>query len=212
MSTTSQPALAPGYYLDPATGQPRYFNGSEWGPVAPAPAPQDKPFSGFAIAALVLGLCWFWGTGSILAIVFGVIARKQVKRGERRGGGMATWGLGLGIVGLIAAVIISIAVAVSMGEAAGEMERSARESQERIERTQAATDTGGDRFAPAAPATADEDLRERAEQALDDVAAAADEDDDLDGIRNMEDADADGDGATDPYREDADGDGVDDLY
>ena len=66
---------------------------------------------GFAIAALVLGICAFvfcwipvlnWILG-ILAVVFGIIA--LVKKAKK---GMAITGLILGAVGLFVAIIISI--------------------------------------------------------------------------------------------------------
>jgi hypothetical protein len=64
----------------------------------------------FAIASLVLGLVGVPIAGSILAIVFGVVARRQIKEtpGGRGGNAMATWGIVLGCLGLLGAIIGAI--------------------------------------------------------------------------------------------------------
>jgi hypothetical protein len=59
--------------------------------------------NGMAIASLLLGaLGWpFCGIGSVLAIVFGFIARDQIRRsnGYQSGAGMAVAGIILGFIG-----------------------------------------------------------------------------------------------------------------
>src|ERR1035438_9683119 len=55
-------------------------------------------YSGMAIASMVLGIVWIYGIGSILALVFGYQARKQINRTGQRGTGMATASMVLGIV------------------------------------------------------------------------------------------------------------------
>jgi hypothetical protein len=75
-------------------------------PVAPVVAgPQSV--DPFAIASLVLGLVGVPIAGSILAIVFGVLARRQIRQtpGGRGGNAMATWGIVLGCLGLLGAII-----------------------------------------------------------------------------------------------------------
>ena len=68
--------------------------------------------SGLAIASLVLGIVWIYGVGSLLAIIFGHVARGQIRRRERIGGsGMALAGLILGYIGLaVLAIVITVAV------------------------------------------------------------------------------------------------------
>jgi hypothetical protein len=62
---------------------------------------------GFAVTSLVLGIlglvcCCSHFTGSVLAIVFGCIAKGRMKRtGNRDGSDMATAGIVLGIIGII---------------------------------------------------------------------------------------------------------------
>jgi hypothetical protein len=43
--------------------------------------------NGFAIASMVLGIVWIYGIGSILALVFGYIAKGQIKEQGQAGGG-----------------------------------------------------------------------------------------------------------------------------
>jgi len=70
-------------------------------PTALAAAPQPQT-SGMAIASLVLGLAWLYWIGSILAIVFGHLAKNEIKRNpvQLQGRGMAIAGIVLGWVGI----------------------------------------------------------------------------------------------------------------
>lgn len=58
--------------------------------------------NGFAIASLVLGIVWIMGVGSILALVFGYIAKGQIAAsdGAQGGHGLAIAGIVLGWVGV----------------------------------------------------------------------------------------------------------------
>jgi hypothetical protein len=71
--------------------------------------------NGLAIASLVLGIIWLWGLGSILALIFGLVARKQIDQsnGMARGRGLATAGIVLGIVGIIGAIALIIILVVA---------------------------------------------------------------------------------------------------
>ncbi len=68
--------------------------------------------SGLAIAAFVLSLLWIFGLGSLLAVIFGIIALVTISRshGTRRGRGWAIAGLVIGALGLILTVAVSLAV------------------------------------------------------------------------------------------------------
>mgnify|MGYP001235207499 CR=1 FL=1 len=63
--------------------------------------------NGFSIASLVLGIVWVFGVGAILAVIFGFVARKQIREsGGRQGGnGMATAGIILGFVGIAGLIL-----------------------------------------------------------------------------------------------------------
>src|SRR4051794_30405507 len=92
---------------------------SQMPPVQPGyqgPMPGANKPSGMAVASLVLGIvsflfCWIpwigfisWIT-AILAVIFGIVARGKVRKGEGGGGGMAMAGMVLGIVYLSIAII-----------------------------------------------------------------------------------------------------------
>jgi hypothetical protein len=82
---------------------------------ASLPAPASPRDSGLAIASLVLGICWFYWIGSILALVFGYAAKREIRKDPTRvsGNGMATAGIVLGWVG-VATLVIVIIVAIVM--------------------------------------------------------------------------------------------------
>ena len=54
--------------------------------------------NGMAIASMVLGIVWMYGVGSILALVFGYSAKRQIDAsgGQEGGRGMAVAGIVLG--------------------------------------------------------------------------------------------------------------------
>jgi hypothetical protein len=58
--------------------------------------------NGFAIASMVLGIIWIYWIGSILALVFGYIAKSQIEQsgGAQSGMGMAVAGIVLGWIGV----------------------------------------------------------------------------------------------------------------
>jgi len=61
---------------------------------------QQKTTNGLAIASMVLGIVWIYWIGSILALVFGYVARKQIRERNQNGDGMAIAGIVLGWVGV----------------------------------------------------------------------------------------------------------------
>lgn len=103
---------APGYGPPPAAGY-GYGYQSAYPPYAYAGIPKTN---GLAVASLVCSFFfWLYGLGAVLAIVFGFIARSQIKRsgGTQRGKGMALAGIIIGFASLvIAAVLIVVLVAV----------------------------------------------------------------------------------------------------
>lgn len=87
--------------------------GYNYGP----PQAQRQSTNGLAIASMVLGIVWIYWIGSILALVFGYMARKQIDQsGGREGGrGMATAGIVLGWIGVgTLTLIVVIAVGSSI--------------------------------------------------------------------------------------------------
>lgn len=99
--------------------QPPLPGQSQLGPPGPqqfgSPIPQTT--NGMSIASLVSGILGFTlcpGLGSILALVFGYIARGQIKRSEGRegGNGMAVAGIVMGWIGTILLILTIAAVAL----------------------------------------------------------------------------------------------------
>ena len=78
--------------------------------------PLVKTTSGFAIASLVLGIVGVFGVCSILAIIFGVIARNRIRESNETigGEGMAIAGIVLGIVTL-AIFVIWLIIIIGIG-------------------------------------------------------------------------------------------------
>jgi hypothetical protein len=86
--------------------------------------PQNR--SGKAVAALVLGIlsivfCWLsvLDVFVVLAVIFGLIALSETRRGRIGGRGMATAGLACAVVGAILATIISVKVFSAINKCGG---------------------------------------------------------------------------------------------
>jgi hypothetical protein len=67
---------------------------------------------------VVLGVLWFAGIGSVLALVFGYRARREIKNsgGSQKGSSLATAGITLGWIGiaiLVAGVVVGALTIVS---------------------------------------------------------------------------------------------------
>jgi hypothetical protein len=64
------------------------------------------PTNGFAVAAIVCGIgqLIFWFVGAVGAIIFGHLARRQIRQTGEGGAGLALAGLILGYVGLVLTV------------------------------------------------------------------------------------------------------------
>src|SRR4051794_2567086 len=102
-----QPYGQPQPYAPQPYGQQPYAQpyGQPYGP----PYAQPQRTNGLAIASMVLGILWLYWIGSVLALVFGYIAKNQIRQRGESGGGMATAGIVLGWVGVGFFVIAIIA-------------------------------------------------------------------------------------------------------
>jgi hypothetical protein len=104
------PAPAPSYGPPPAGGYAYPAAGT--GTYGYTGAPKNN---GLAIAAMVCSFFfWIWGLGAVLGILFGFIARSQIKKsnGAQRGEGMALAGIIIGFAGIAIGIIIIIVVVV----------------------------------------------------------------------------------------------------
>jgi hypothetical protein len=86
-----------------------------YAPVAYAPLAPPAPTNGLAVASLVAGVMWIGWVGSVLAVVFGHVALKQIARGggHEQGRGLAIAGLALGYCGVGTLVLITLAALLS---------------------------------------------------------------------------------------------------
>ena len=77
---------------------------------SPQPYYWSPPTNGFAIASLVLGIVGM-GVGSVLALVFGYVARRQIddSNGMQGGRGLAIAGIVLGWIGVGVLVLAALA-------------------------------------------------------------------------------------------------------
>jgi hypothetical protein len=98
--------------------QPLPPGGAYPGPYGPAygyPYVPPRRTNGLAIASMVLGILWLYWIGSILALVFGYIARNQIRERGDSGDGMAIAGIVLGWVGVgVLGLAFVVAVASSV--------------------------------------------------------------------------------------------------
>lgn len=108
------PEQAPGTQVPPPPGAFTAYS--------PYGAPYGSPYvqattNGMAIASMVLGILWLYWVGSILALVFGYVAKSQIDRsaGRQKGRGMAIAGIVLGWIGVATAVLVVVLV-VAFGD------------------------------------------------------------------------------------------------
>ena len=123
-SSAPAPSATPSYQ-PPVTAAPSYQPPVSPTPSYPAHVPGGHPgyggpiqtvkTSGLAVASLVLGILWLYWVGSVLAVVFGYMAKQQIDQshGAQTGRGMAIAGIVLGWIGLGLLVIAIIAVAAN---------------------------------------------------------------------------------------------------
>jgi hypothetical protein len=98
------PGQSPAYGQNPAPPYGQYPP-PPYGQYPPPGYVPARPMNGFAIASMVLGIVWIYGIGSILALVFGYIAKGQIKEQGQAGGGMAIAGIVLGWVGIALTIV-----------------------------------------------------------------------------------------------------------
>lgn len=106
-----------GQYAGPGGGQ---HGGPPPGQYAGLPGQYAQPGYGYpaprrtnalAVAAMIVGILWLYWIGSVLALVFGYVARAQIKRSGEAGNGMALAGIVLGWIGVGILVLLVIGLA-----------------------------------------------------------------------------------------------------
>ena len=96
-------------------GQPQYPQ-SQYPPQGGPPGGQPQKTNGMAVASLILGILWICSIGSILAVIFGTMAKKQIdaSQGRETGRGLAVAGLVLGWIGIAFLIIWLILLAFGL--------------------------------------------------------------------------------------------------
>jgi len=113
------PYVAPPNAPPPYAAPPAYPSAATYGylPGGAYGYPAVPRNNGLAIASMVCSFFfWVYGIPAVLAIIFGFIARSQIKRsnGAERGGGMALAGIIIGFVGIALGVVLVIVVVVAL--------------------------------------------------------------------------------------------------
>ena len=108
------PEKHPGYRPPPPPIAPPPPGGQGPDVNGPVTYLQRAQTNGYAIASMVLGILWLYFVGSILALVFGDRARKEINasNGAQQGQGMATAGIVLGWIGMALLIPILLIVAI----------------------------------------------------------------------------------------------------
>ena len=68
--------------------------------------PPSPGINGLAVASMICSTTWLYGVGSVLALIFGYIAKSQIRQRGETGGALATAGIIIGWIGLAGAVIV----------------------------------------------------------------------------------------------------------
>ncbi len=91
---------------------------------APAVRYVQAKTNGLAIASLVLGIVWLYWVGSVLALIFGHVAKRQIDRsgGAEGGRGLAIAGIVLGWVGIALLVGVGLLLLAFGGTSSPEPE------------------------------------------------------------------------------------------
>jgi len=111
------PTVPPAYPGASPHGTPTPF-----GTPYPYGAPSRPKNNGLAVASLVCGICGFvYLIPAILAIVFGFVARSQIKKsgGSQTGSGLALAGIIVGSAWIVLLVLVVLVAAVSTSNSNG---------------------------------------------------------------------------------------------
>ena len=124
---------------------------SEIPPVQPSPigSAEAKPPAGLAIASLVLGIVglvlfciWYVSIPSaILAVIFGIVARKKAADGTGGGNGMALAGLVCGLISLelVALAFLGCLAILGIGASTGAFDEIKEEIEREMQKQGATT-------------------------------------------------------------------------
>ncbi|SEG82944.1 protein of unknown function [Thermomonospora echinospora] len=75
-----------------------------------------RPISGLGIVALICGIVWVFGLGSVLAVLLGHLALRRIGSRDQRGRWTAVGGLVLGYLGLFLLLVLLLQGGVTIEE------------------------------------------------------------------------------------------------
>jgi hypothetical protein len=110
------PQSAPGTPPPPPTAYP---GGTVAAPGYAYTSTPARGMNGMAIASMVLGILWIYWIGSILALIFGYVALKQIRVRDENGRGFAITGVVLGWVGAGTGILVLILVLIAASSGSG---------------------------------------------------------------------------------------------
>jgi hypothetical protein len=78
-------------------------------------APSERT-NGLAVVSLLVGVLWFAGIGSVLALIFGYRARREIKNsgGIQTGSALAMAGIILGWIGILIPLIVIVGAGIAL--------------------------------------------------------------------------------------------------
>jgi hypothetical protein len=73
-------------------------------------SPSQPRLNRLALASVIFALLWGFGIGSLLAVIFGVVAKRQIRRRRQSGRTMASVGIVLGAIGLLTTAVAGVLI------------------------------------------------------------------------------------------------------
>lgn len=73
-------------------------------------SPSQPRLNRLALASVVFALLWGFGIGSLLAVAFGVVAKRQISRRRQSGRRLASVGIVLGAIGLLTTAVAGVLI------------------------------------------------------------------------------------------------------
>jgi hypothetical protein len=73
-------------------------------------SPSQPRLNRLALASIVFAVLWGFGIGSLLAVAFGVVAKRQISRRRQSGRGLASVGIVLGAIGLVTTAVAGVLI------------------------------------------------------------------------------------------------------
>ena len=73
-------------------------------------SPSQPRLNRLALASVIFALLWGFGIGSLLAVAFGIVAKRQIRRRRQSGRTLASVGIVLGAIGVVTTAVAGLLV------------------------------------------------------------------------------------------------------